>query len=117
MSQKYRIRSLAESDLETIWLYTVEQWGVEQADTYVKSIINRFDWLADNPLLGKQRSDIQQGYYCFPEGMHVVFYKVKLSNGKSFKDKLSVPVDKIINNQIEIIGIPHQSMDIIEYLK
>mgnify|MGYP002638412187 FL=1 len=98
MSTKYRIRSLAESDLESIWLYTVEQWGVDQADTYLKSIIKRFDWVADNPLLGKQRDDVKKGYYCFPEGMHLVFYK-------------------IINKQIEIIGIPHQSMDIVEYLK
>ncbi|MBT3206683.1 MAG: type II toxin-antitoxin system RelE/ParE family toxin [Gammaproteobacteria bacterium] len=98
MANKYRIRSLAESDLESIWLYTVEQWSVDQADTYLKSIIQRLDWLADNPFLGKQRDDVKKGYYCFPEGMHLVFYK-------------------IIDNQIEIIGIPHQSMDIIECLK
>ena len=98
MANKYRIRSLAEYDLEAIWLYTIEQWSVDQADTYLESIIQRFDWLADNPLLGKQRDDVKKGYYCFPEGMHLVFYK-------------------IINNQIEIIGIPHQSMDFVECLK
>ena len=115
MTKKYRIRSLAESDLEAIWLYTVEQWSVDQADHYLELIIQRFDWLADNPLLGKQRDDIKKGYYCFPEGMHLVFYKVKLRD--SFNDSLSTSVDKIIKNQIEIIGIPHQSMDIAEYLK
>lgn len=98
MSIKYRIRSLAESDLESTWFYTVEQWGVEQADTYLKSMIKRFDWLANNSYLGKQRDDIKKGYYCFPEGMHLVFYT-------------------IINEQIEIIGIPHQSMDIVGYIK
>ena len=98
MANKYHIRSLAESDLESIWFYTVEQWSVDQADTYLESIIQRFTWLADNPLLGKQRDDVKKGYYCFPEGMHLVFYK-------------------ILNNQIEIIGIPHQSMDFVECLK
>lgn len=44
MPAKYHIRSLAGSDLESIWLYTVEQWGIEQADTYVEAIIQRFDW-------------------------------------------------------------------------
>lgn len=48
--------------------------------------------------MGKQRDDVKQGYYCFPEGMPLVFYQ-------------------IINKQIEIIGVPHQSMDIVEYLK
>jgi toxin ParE1/3/4 len=98
MACKYRIRSRAKSDLESIWLYTLEQWGVEQADTYIKALIQQFDWIADNPLLAKARDDIKAGYYCLPERMHLIFYK-------------------IINKKIEIIGIPHQSMDIIEYLK
>ena len=97
MIANYRIRSVAQSDLESIWLYTLEQWGVEQANSYLKAIINRFDWLVDNPLLGKRRDDIKQGYYCFPEGMHIIFYQIK-------------------DDQIEIIGIPHQSMDIVDYL-
>lgn len=97
MITNYRIRSFAKSDLESIWLYTLEQWGVEQANFYLEAIISRFDWLVDNPLLGKHRDDIKEGYYCFPEGMHIIFYQIK-------------------EEQIEIIGIPHQSMDIIEYL-
>jgi len=53
--------------------------------------------LVENPLLGKNREDIKEGYYCFPEGMHLVFYVIK-------------------DPQIEIIGVPHQSMDIVGYL-
>jgi len=87
---KYQLRSLAQSDLESIWLYTLEQWGVDQANSYLEGIIKRFDWLAENPLLGKQRDDIKKEYYCFPEGMHLVFYIIK-------------------DGQIEIIGVPHQS--------
>jgi len=97
MTTKYRIRALAQADLESNWLYTCEQWSVAQADTYLSALIQRFDWLADNPTLGKQRDDIKEGYFCFPEGLHLVFYIIK-------------------NGQIEIIGIPHQQMDIIEYL-
>jgi toxin ParE1/3/4 len=97
MITKYRIRALAQADLESIWLYTCEQWGIEQADTYLKALIQRFEWLADNHALGKARDDIKQGYFCFPEGMHLVFYIIK-------------------NNNVEIIGVPHQRMDIIEYL-
>jgi len=97
MITNYRIRSLAQSDIESIWLYTLEQWGVEQANTYLEAIIKRFDWLVVNPLLGKNRDDIKKGYYCFPEGMHLVFYVIK-------------------DTQIEIIGVPHQSMDIVEFL-
>ena len=31
MSRRYALRELARADLEAIWVYTVEQWGVEQA--------------------------------------------------------------------------------------
>jgi len=106
MTTKYRIRALAQADLESIWLYTCEQWGVEQADTYLNALIQRFEWLAENPTLGKPRDDprnyIGQGYFCFLEGMHLVFYVL---NEQGLK-----------NSQIEIIGIPHQQMDITEYL-
>jgi len=97
MAADYSIRSLAQADLESIWLYTCEEWGASQADTYLEAIIQRFDWLAENQKLGKSREDIKQGYYCFPEGVHLIFYVLN-------------------NNRIEIIGIPHQGMDIIEYL-
>jgi toxin ParE1/3/4 len=96
MITNYRIRSLAQSDLESIWLYTLEQWSVDQANTYLDAIIKRFDWLVENPLLGKSRDDIKEGYYYFPEGMHLVFYVIR-------------------ETRIEIIGIPHQSMDSDDY--
>ena len=102
MTTSYRIRSLAQADLESIWLHTCEVWSVTQADSYLKAIIQRFDWIAESPTLGKLRDDIKQGYFCVPEGMHLIIYVL---NGQSLK-----------NNQIEIIGIPHQRMDIIEYL-
>lgn len=97
MTTQYRLRSLAQDDLESIWLYTQKQWGVTQADTYLGALIKRFEWLVENALLGKPRDDVKEGYYCFPEGMHLIFYILS-------------------NNQVEIIGIPHQSMDIVEYL-
>lgn len=97
MNKLYQIRALAQSDLESIWLYTLEQWGVDQANIYLEAIIKRFGWLAKNPLLGKHRDEIKKGYYCFPEGMHLIFYIIK-------------------DSQIEIIGVPHQSMDIVEHL-
>lgn len=90
---RYVIRELAQADLEDIWLYTYQEWGAEQADRYVRLLLARFSWIAENPLLGKPRDDVKPGYYSFPEGMHMVFYR-------------------IAKNGPEIIGIPHQNMDI-----
>lgn len=98
MTAQYYLRSLAQDDLESIWLYTVEHWGVTQADTYLEALIKRFEWLVENAKMGKPRDDVKNGYYCFPEGAHLIFYTPK-------------------DNQVDIIGIPHQRMDIVEYLR
>jgi len=96
MTSTYSIRALARTDLEEIWLFTFEEWGLEQADTYLNSLFSRFEWLSRNPYTGKDREDIKNGYYCFPEGMHLVFYTMTESG-------------------IDIIGIPHQNMDVVSH--
>jgi len=96
MTSTYSIRALARTDLEEIWLFTFEEWGLEQADTYLNSLFSRFEWLSRNPYTGKDREDIKNGYYCFPEGMHLVFYTMT-------------------DYGIDIIGIPHQTMDVVSH--
>lgn len=56
----------------------------------------RFEFLAKNPLHGKHRADIQKGFYSFPQGEHVVFYLIR-------------------EEGIDIIGVPHKEMDILNY--
>ena len=97
MTASYTIRKLAENDLEQIWLYTFHEWGIEQADKYIRTLLSRFLWLSKNPQLGKQRNDIKPGYYSFPEGRHLIFYTITKSG-------------------IDIIGVPHQGMDIIGHI-
>ncbi len=98
MTTGYRIRQLAAQDLERIWLYTFEQWGAEQADRYIRAIFSRLTWLAEHPRLGKPRDDIKPGYFCFPEGRHLIFYTLTSAG-------------------IDVIGIPHQSMDVINHFE
>lgn len=50
-------------------------------------------WLADNPMLGRTRDGVKEGYRSFREGNHIIFCRVA-------------------GSAIEIIGIPHQRMDI-----
>ncbi len=41
----YRLSPLAKQDLEKIWLYTLEEWSVEQADMYYHTIIAAIEGL------------------------------------------------------------------------
>ena len=98
MSGTYALRELARADLEAIWVYTAEQWGVEQAERYLKGLFGCFEELAANPWLGRERDDVKAAYRSFPQGRHVVFYVV-------------VPAG------IEVIGIVHQSADVASHLE
>ncbi len=92
MSNSFRLTPRAAADLDAIADYTVETWGLAQLETYLMGFNNRFQWLADNPLAGRERNDVHPGYRSYPEGSHVIFY--------------------IINDdQVDIIGMPHKSMD------
>lgn len=82
--------------MKSIGRYTAEKWGKPQRNRYLLDIDKRFNWLAKHPHLGKHRSDIAEGYYCFPQGSHLIFYVLN-------------PLG------IDIIGIPHQSMDFAAY--
>lgn len=96
--KKYRVTLRARDDLKNIGRYTKKIWGASQRNSYLKEIEERFQWLAENPLIGKHRTDICEGYYSFPQGEHVVFYLIG-------------------NNIIDIIGIPHKEMDTISYFQ
>jgi len=94
--RQVRVTPRARDDLKNIRRYTERTWGKAQRNRYLKSIEVRFQWLAENPLLGKHRTDICEGYLSFPEAQHVVFYLIGSST-------------------IDIIGSPHKEMDTISY--
>lgn len=96
MSPLFNLVLQSKSDLQSIWSYSYETWGEAQADKYITALYNRFEWLADNPHLGKHRLDIKENYYCYLQGSHLIFY---MQN----------------ENQIDIIGVPHKAMDIVNY--
>ena len=93
MSFDYRLTPRAVADLDAIADYTLETWGLEQLGSYLQSLNRRFDWLSEHPLAGRERNDVHPGYRSYPEGRHVIFYLVS-------------------DDHIDIIGIPHKSMDI-----
>ena len=93
----YVHRELARQDLEQIWVYTLGEWCADQADDYVRALLSRMEWLGKNPRSGKSREDVKPGYSCYPEGRHLIFYLIK-------------------KHRIDIIGVPHQSMDVVSRL-
>ena len=76
----------------SILRYTTKKWSEAQARRYVQELDGKFQLLADNPLLGRERSEIADNYYSFIHASHVIFYLIDVEG-------------------IVVIGVPHQTMD------
>ena len=91
----YSISKRALSDLEQIWLYTLENWSREQADRYYNLIIDEIENICKSPrVAGKSMEHIREGYRSSKVKSHLIFYR--FSN----------------EGVIEVIRILHEQMDI-----
>ena len=70
----YRLSPNAQADLERIWFYGLEQWGVEAADKYYHAFLSHFEYLAEQPLLYPV-SSIRDNYRRSVCGRDSVFYR------------------------------------------
>lgn len=91
---RYLISEKANQDIEKIWLYTYENWSIEQADRYYNLILDEIEFIAENYESGKSVDYIIKGYRASLVKSHIIFYK------------------KSKDNVVEIIRVLHQKMDI-----
>lgn len=66
----------ADEDLEDIFNYTDEEYGLDQAVKYLNELEHVFEQLVENPELGRERNEIKKDLRSFPKGAHVVFYRI-----------------------------------------
>ena len=66
----------AESDLIGIWVYTCEEWGVDQADKYLDQLEAGMQQLINHPSLGANYAHVLSGYRRLQVEHHAVFYQV-----------------------------------------
>jgi toxin ParE1/3/4 len=73
---EYRLSPAAEHDLESIWLYTCQQWSLQQANQYIDMLTATFDKLADSPLIASVCDHIRSGYRHYNAGRHMIYFRV-----------------------------------------
>ena len=56
----YKISKQAEIDFENIWLYTFEEWSIDQADYYFDLIMDEIEYISKNPKSGKDYNEISK---------------------------------------------------------
>ena len=92
-ARPFVISKKAISDLEEIWLYTLETWSLEQADRYYNLIVDEINYICKSKNAGKSMEHVRKGYRASKVKSHIIFYRV-------------------INDTIEVIRILHEQMDI-----
>src|SRR5262245_5001817 len=67
-------RPRAQVDLFELWSYLVINSGEKKAEAVLRKINQKFEVLARQPGMGKQRDDLRKGLRSFPVERYVIFY-------------------------------------------
>ncbi len=74
-NQKFHVRKTADKDLNKIFIYSVENFGIKRAEQYIDDIVTTFQNLAENYEQGRDCSYIKPNLYAWDIVSHVIFYK------------------------------------------
>ena len=82
----------AKSDLSDIWEYTLAEWGIDQAEKYVRELWAAIQEKGCDLSTSTDVSDVRKGYRKIRSGSHIIFFKQT-------------------HEGIDVIRILHQRMD------
>jgi len=91
----FSLTQRAKADLKSIARFTEKRWGREQRCIYIKQFDDTFHVLSDTPEIGQNCNYIKENYQKFPQGSHIIFYRVTSPK------------------KIQIIRILHKNMDVL----
>ncbi len=94
MKYEYRISQKALEDIDKIWLYTLENWSLNQANHYYRLIYQEIEFFVEDFEGGTDIGEIKAGYRHFRVKSHFIIYK------------------KAEDGIVEIVRVLHQMMDI-----
>jgi toxin ParE1/3/4 len=94
VKNEFRISAKALEDIDKIWLYTLENWSLNQANHYYLLIYQEIKFIVDDFEGGKDIGKIKSGYRQFSVKSHLIIYK------------------KAEDGIVEIVRVLHQMMDI-----
>ena len=87
----------ARADLNDIWDYTADHWGLDQAERYFHVLRQAIEAIARNPGRGRPCDEVRPGYRRYAVGSHMIFFR-------------------IVGDHIDIVRVLHQRMDFEQHL-
>ncbi len=87
----------AKADLSDIWEYTIAEWGIDQAEKYVRELWAAMQENGCDLSTSTDISNVRKGYRKIRSGSHIIFFKPT-------------------RERIDVIRILHQRMDFERHL-
>ena len=87
------LRPKARDDLDGIWDYTVQTWGFEQAERYVRAINATFETLGEKPELGRLYKGVYENLRVYPSGSHLIFY---------FASEKGIDIVRVLHRRMDV---------------
>ncbi len=72
----YILSRKTQEDIDEIYDFGIYEFGKNKALDYLIELRTYFQFLLDNPRIGKNRNEIKKGLYSFPYASHIIFYRV-----------------------------------------
>lgn len=91
------LSAAAERDLEEIFDYTLNEFGLDQAEKYTLEFQDSFDQLVVHPQSGRLRNEVKEGIRSLQKGSHIIFFR-------------------ILHDHILIVRILHMSRDVQRFI-
>jgi len=88
-----RLTPLAEEDLISIWIYSLDRWGETQADQYLDRLYQAFMLISDHPQIASVCEELVPEVRIYSCEQHLIVYTLSQIG-------------------IEIMRVLHHSMDI-----
>ena len=96
MKAAFVLSPRARSDLDAIWDHGI-QWGEDRTERYMREIQRGIEYVAEDPRRGRPCDDIRAGYFKYPAGSHMLFFR-------------------LVRGGIDVVRILHQRMDFERHL-
>lgn len=74
MIRDIQFREPARHDLASIWMYSRDRWGLDQAEAYLDTLEATIKRLSHLPTVGTERGDLTPGLHKLKAGSHHIYY-------------------------------------------
>ena len=95
--KKIILSKAADADLEDIFDYTLEEFGLDRAVSYVSGFDDTFEAISENQEIGRERKEIREELRSLAKDKHIIFYRA-------------------LSDHIRIVRILHGSRDLPKFL-